>query len=175
MERAVDAAIFIDAVEVRRARVIPAGFEFLEGNFVGGIAVNLIGTEKNENRIWTMEPGGLKKIYGAKGIDFEIKDGDIAGFVMGGLRGAMDNQVETLGAKEGFESDAVADVHIVMGEVLGGATQPVQIPGGIAGIAKENLPHVVVDAVDLMALTVEMLDGFRANKAAGTGTQDYFW
>ena len=62
MKRAVDAAIFIDAVEVFGTGVFPAGFEFLQREFVGGIAVDLVGAETNENRLRTMKTGGFEKI-----------------------------------------------------------------------------------------------------------------
>ena len=68
--------------------------------------------------------------------------------------------------------DAVANVQIVVSEVLRDPTQPVQIPRGVARIAKKNPAHVVVDAVDFAALAVKVFDGFRANQPAGTGNQN---
>ena len=42
MERAIDAAIFGDAVEILRASVVPTSGQFLERNFVGSVAVTLL-------------------------------------------------------------------------------------------------------------------------------------
>jgi hypothetical protein len=50
--------------------------------------------------------------------------------------------------------------------------EPVEIPGSVTGITEMNLADVVVDAVDLMALSVEMFHGFRANQSPGTGNQN---
>ena len=55
------------------------------------------------------------------------------------------------------------------------ASKPAEIPGGVAGIAKKYLAHIIVDAVDLVAQAVEMLHGFRANEPAGTGNQNCLW
>ncbi|HUN64339.1 MAG TPA: hypothetical protein VMU53_20230, partial [Candidatus Sulfotelmatobacter sp.] len=78
------------------------------------------------------------------------------------------NQVEALITKEGFQSDAVADVYVVMGEMLGAATQTIQIPRGITRLAKKNLAHVVVDTMNFPPSAVKMLDRFGTDQAAGT-------
>ena len=104
-----------------------------------------------------METRGLQKIHSAERIDFEIEYGDIPGLVVGRLRGTMDNQIETLGVEERFQSDSVADVEIMVGEVRCYATQSLEIPAGVAGFTEKDLAHVVIDTVDLMALAVKML------------------
>jgi len=48
MERTVDAAIFVDAVVILGPCIFPPGLELLEGKFAGGVAVHLVGAEKNE-------------------------------------------------------------------------------------------------------------------------------
>jgi len=63
-------------------------------------------------------------------------------------------------AEDSFESGAVADVHIVMREVLGYSTQSIEIPVSITGIAEKDPAHVVVDPVDLMALSIKMFSRF---------------
>src|SRR5215469_6909509 len=107
-----------------------------------------------------METRGLQKIHGTERIDFEIEQGNVSGLVVGRLRGAMDNQIETLGAEKRFQPNSVADVEIMVGEVLCCATQSFEIPGGVAEFSEKDLPHVVIDAVDLMTLAVKMLNGF---------------
>ena len=125
MQRAVNAALFVDAVKIFGARIFPAGLEFLQRKFVRSVTVNLIGAEKDENGVWAMEMRGFQEIDGAKSVDFKIEDGDVAGLVMGRLGGAVDDQVKAMGTKERLKGDAVADVHIVMSEVFRNATQPV--------------------------------------------------
>ena len=96
MERLVDPAIFADAVVVFWPGVFPAGFELLEGKFVGGVAIDLIGAEKDEDRFGTMEARGLEQVDRAKRINFKIENGDIARFVVGRLRGTVNDQIEAL-------------------------------------------------------------------------------
>jgi hypothetical protein len=72
----------------------------------------------------------------------------------------MDNQIEALGAEKRFQPNSVADVQVIVGEVLCYAAQSFEIPGGVAGFSEKDLPHVVIDAVDLIALAVKMLNRF---------------
>ena len=60
----------------------------------------------------------------------------------------------------------------MVSEVLADAAKALEVPGGVAGIAKENAAHVVVQAVDRVALAVKVLDGFRADQAAGAGDEN---
>lgn len=60
-------------------------------------------------------------------------------------------------------------------EVSGDCAEPVEIPGGVAGLTEKNLAHIIVDAVDLLALVIEMFHGFRADESAGTGNQNCLW
>ena len=105
-----------------------------------------------------METRGLQKIHSAERVDFEIEHGDISGLVVGRLCGAMDNKIEALGAEKRFQADSVTDVQIIVGEVLCYAAQSLEIPASVAGFTEKDLAHVVIDAVNLMALVVKMLD-----------------
>ena len=104
MQRAVNAAVFRNAVVVFRSRILPAGFQFLERDFVGGVAINLVGAQKDENRFGTVEAGGFEKIDRAESVDFEIQNGDVARLVVGGLSGAVNDEIEALRAEEGFHA-----------------------------------------------------------------------
>jgi len=55
-----------------------------------------------------------------------------------------------------FRAHSGPDVDIVVCEVLCCATQTVEIPGSVTRIAEKDLAHVVVDAMDMMALAIEM-------------------
>jgi hypothetical protein len=68
----------------------------------------------------------------------------------------MDNQIETLGAENRFQADSVADVEIMVGEVLCYSTQSLEIPASVAGFTEKDLAHVVIDTVELIALAVKM-------------------
>ena len=52
--------------------------------------------------------------------------------------------------------------------------QSIKIPGRVAEIAKKDLPHVVVDPMDLMALAIEMFHSFGADESARAGYQNSF-
>ena len=96
MERLVDPAIFADAVVVFWPGVFPARFELLEGKLVGGVAIDLIGAQKDEDRLGTMEARGLEQVDRAKRINFKIKNGDVACFVVGGLSRTVNDEIEAL-------------------------------------------------------------------------------
>ena len=94
MQRAVDAAIFGDAVVVLWAGIFPAGFQFLEGEFVGRVTINLVGAQKNEDRFGAMKARGFEKIDRAEGVDFKIENGDIPRLVVRRLRRTVNDQIE---------------------------------------------------------------------------------
>src|ERR1700741_1950121 len=175
MKRAVDAAVFIYTFVVFWPGIFPPGFQFLQRNFVGSIAVNLVGAQKNENRLGTMEARGFEKIHGAQRVDFKIENRDIAGLIVRRLPGPVHDQVETLRTEERLEGSAVPDVDLVVLEVLRDTPQPIEIPAGVTGITEKDLAHVVIDTVDLMALAVEIFHGFRTDEPTGTGNQNCIW
>jgi hypothetical protein len=75
MKRPVNTAAFTDAVEVLGARVLPTGFAFVERQFVRSIAVNLVGTEENEGRIWAMETSGFKEMKVPRALTSKSRSG----------------------------------------------------------------------------------------------------
>ena len=175
MERAIDAAIFRDAVKIFGAGVFPASGKFSERNFVGSVAVNFVGAEKNENGIGRMLAGGFEEINGAESVDFKIENGNVAGFIVRGLRGAVNDEIEATRAKKFVESNAVANVHGEVREIFGGRFEALEIPEGVAGGAEKFAAHVVVNADDGVALTIEMFNGFRADEAAASRDENRLW
>ena len=171
MKRPVDAAIFVDAFVVLGAGVLPAGLQLFQGNFIGGIAINFVGADEDEDGLGAVQAGGFEEIDGAEGVDFEIEDGDVAGLIVGGLRSAVNDQVEGVRAEKFFEGKAVADVQIEVRKIPGDAAEALEIPGGVAGLAEENAAHVVVDANDGMTLAVKMFHGLRTDQPAGAGDE----
>ena len=105
MKGAVNAAVFRYAVVVFRPRILPTGFEFLERNFVGSIAINLVGAQKDEDRFGTVEAGGFEQIDCADRVHFKVQDGDVARLVVGGLSRAVNDEIKALSPKERFEAD----------------------------------------------------------------------
>src|SRR5882757_667791 len=160
MESAIQAAMFVDTVEVFWPGVFPASFQLFQGQFVRGIAINLIGAEENKYGIRTMKSRGFEQIYGPERIDFEIQDWDFTGLIVGRLRGTMNDQVKLVFAKKLLERTSIADVQIAVGEIPSNAPKALQIPGGIARIAEENTAHVVVHSDHLVPLAIKMFHGF---------------
>ena len=83
----------------------------------------------------------------------------------------MYNEVERIGLEQVVKGIAIADVDIGMLELLGGSLQAIEVPGGVALRAEENLSHVVVDADNAMPLAIEMLDRLRADEPAASRDQ----
>lgn len=121
-----------------------------------------------------MKPCSFEQVHGAQSIDFEIEDGNIAGLVVRRLRGTVNDEIEGARAEKSFQSDAVADIPVVMCEILGHPAQPLQISSGLALCPEKDGPHVVVDPMHLVALTIKMFRGFRADQAAGAGNEHRF-
>jgi len=65
-----------------------------------------------------MEAGGFKQIHRAERIHFEIKNWDVACFVVRGLSRTMNDKIEAIRTEERFEGGAVANVYIIVIEVL---------------------------------------------------------
>ena len=119
-----------------------------------------------------MEARGFEQIDRAERIHFKIENGNVPRFVVGGLRSAMNDEIEAVGAEQSFHADAVANVQLMVSEVPRDAAQAFQIPGRVTGIAEKDPAHVVVHAMDCIVLTVKVFDGFRANQPAGTCNQN---
>src|SRR5258708_34732020 len=166
MERAIQAAMFVDTVEVFGPGVFPASFQLFQRQFVRGIAIDLNGAKKNKYLIRTMKPRSFEQIYGPECIDFEIQDWDFTGLIVRRLRSTMNDQVELVFAKKLLERVSIADVQIDVREIPSNAAKALEIPCGVTGIAEENTAHVVIHADHLMSLTIEMLHSFRTDQPA---------
>src|SRR6266702_163777 len=174
MQGTVDAAMFVDTVEVFGARVIPTRFQFFQGQLVGRIAVNFVGAEENKYSVRTVEPRGFQQIHRTESIDFEIQDGDFAGFIVGWLGGAVNDQIEPVSPKKFFKRGSIANIQVMVGEIPGSVSETFQIPCRVSGVAKEDAAQVVINADHLMPLAIKMLDGFGADQPAGSGDKYHF-
>ena len=118
---------------------------------------------------------GFKKIDGAEGVNFKVEDGDVAGFVVRRLRGAVNDEIEAARAEQFVERGPVANIHGVMREIFGRSFEAVEIPEGVTGGAEKFAAHIVVNADDGVALTVKMFDRFGTDKAAASGDENGSW
>ena len=71
----VNAEGFLDAVSVGGVGVVPAFLEFPKGDFVGGVAIYLVGAHVDEGRFGTSLAGGLEQVQRAVGVDVEVIEG----------------------------------------------------------------------------------------------------
>ena len=72
MLRAVDAEVLADAREILRPGVFPAGFQFVEFQLVGGVAVDLVGRHVDERRFRHVAPHAFQQVERAHGVHVEI-------------------------------------------------------------------------------------------------------
>jgi len=86
----------------------------------------------------------------------------------------VNDQVEFVRPKQGFERGSIANVRIEVREIPGGIAKAFQIPRRITLLAEKHASHIVVDANHLMSLAVEMLDGLGTNQATGTSDEYLF-
>jgi len=121
-----------------------------------------------------MKAGGFQQIHGSKRVDFEIQYGDIPGFIMRRLGSAVNDQVEFVRPKQGFERGSIANVRIEVRKIPGLVAKAFPIPRRITLLAEKHASHIVVDANHLMSLAVKMLDGLGTNQATGTGDEYLF-
>jgi len=85
----------------------------------------------------------------------------------------MDDEIEALRTEKSLEGDAVADVALWCVKFLQMRRRRSRFQVVSPGSQRKRA-HVVVQAVDRVALTVKVLDGFRANQAAGAGDENVF-
>src|SRR6185369_474421 len=128
-----------------RIIVFPAGFQFLQRDGVGAIAVNLVGGEVYEWRLRTGLSGGLEKVHGADGIGIEVVERDGGRPVMGRLGGRMDNAGRPQLPDELQYPLTVPYVHFVVTEVGQTFHKSLLTPAGASLGAEEKLPLVIVD------------------------------
>jgi len=57
-----------------------------------------------------MLAGGFEQIESAERIDLKIENGNVAGFVVGRLSGAVNDQLEAIGFEKLFERVAIANL-----------------------------------------------------------------
>src|SRR6266567_5749445 len=162
MHGLVDAAVFVNAIEIRRLCVIVARLSFAHQLLVRRITIHFVRTHEYKHGIMTVLARCFEKIYRAERIDIKIEQRDIRRLVMRRLSGAVDNQVKLVLAEQSDYTIAVAYIEGGGGKVPGDAFQPLQIPECVTGSAKKYAPHIIVRPNNVMALPIEILNGLGA-------------
>ena len=168
----VNGEVFGDTGRVSGVVVIPTGGEFLEGEGVGSITIDLVGAHVDEHGVRGVQAGGFEEIEGADGVGVEIIKGTRGSEIVAGLGGSVDD----VGGLEGSEAVehalSVSDIELVMlkGRVLG--FESLLIPTGVTLRAEKVCPHVVVNAVNDPTQRRKVVNDFGADEARGTGDEE---
>src|SRR5262249_32974988 len=115
----------------------------------------------------------FEQVQGAEGVHFKIDERYFFGFVVGGLRRTMNDQVEALFSKQIKNLPAIANVNIVGMKVVGCRFQPLQVPRGISRWPKKEAAHIAISADNSVTLPVKMHHGLGANEATAASYEDH--
>ena len=162
---------FRDAVRIRRIRIFPAGLQLFERNFVGRIAIDLVRAQVTEHRLGRMEACSLQHVHGAHRVDIEVVKRSGGSQIVAGLRGTMNDKVRPEGFQQFQHSGAIADIHNMMTEVLGGSLQAFKVPCGVPIRPEKFAPHIVIHPVNLPPLAIKVGRAFRPDKPAAAGDE----
>ncbi len=152
-----------NAARKLRVGIVPTPLQFLEGNGVGPIPVDLVGGHVNEGRLRTVAPGGFEQVQGPHSVHIEIIEGDAGRQIVRGLGGGVDDDGGLKDLDQFQNGGAVANIKLVMGKAGQRPPQPLLIPAGIALRAEEDLALVIVHTVNGKAATMEEDGDFRAD------------
>ena len=169
----VDAQALVDAELAEGVRCVEfiAGRAFHQGQFVGRVAVHLVGAGEDENRVRTAAARGLQQVEGAVGIDRKVRKRLAGCPVVRGLRRRVDYQRDGLAAfgKQRVHTFRVADVEVAMSVVGQFLFELGAVPSGRAVRAEKVLPHVVIHADDVKAAFVHEAGRLAADETRRAG------
>lgn len=169
----VNALGLADAVEILRPCVIPPLFQLPQRQFVGRVAIDLVGGQVHKHRLRRKPPRGFQEVHRAPRVHVEVIKGPLGGQIMRGLSGGVHHQVRSQGLQTFQHPGAVADVQGVVVKPPAGGLQPPAVPLGVARRAEEVRAQVVVHTVDLPPQGVEMRHHFRTDQPTGAGDQEF--
>lgn len=171
----VDGEVLGDAVGIGGISVVPAGLEFLEGDGVGTVAVDLVRRHVDEGGLGAGAACGLEHVKGADGIGVEVVEGDRRRAVVAGLGGGVDDGIGLDLGDEVEDALTVADVELVMDEALQVFLEALLVPSGISLRAEEDGALVIINSVNLVTeLAREVVAYLRADQARRSGDEEFF-
>ena len=128
MQRAVNAAGFVDSFVIGRIGIVVASRGLLQRLLVGRVAVHFVGAHENKCGVAAMLARGFQQIHGAQRVHFKIQERDVRRFVMRRLRRAMDDQVEAIFAEQRHDPVAVSNIERQRSELSRSFLEPLEIP-----------------------------------------------
>ena len=130
--------------------IVPTGFEFLQSDGIGTVAVNFIRRHVDEGCLRAGASRGLKHIKGTDGIGIKVIKGNRCRPVMTGLSCRMDDGVWLYLGNQLNNTLTITDVEFVVNESFEIAFEPMLVPAGITLGTKENGTLVVIDSVNVI-------------------------
>ncbi len=164
MQALVDGHAFVHAIQA--AGIVVALVEFDERQIVGPITVDLIRARKTEWRFPAEIARRHQHVHGAQGIHVEVFVGNGRRFVVGRLRGGVNDELRPFGVAHLPHGLPVADIDgqvpVTRQHRLQFAHDRIRRP-----LLAEELPaHIVVDPHNLPAFGRKLADAFRTDQPA---------
>lgn len=161
-----------DTVVVGRIRVVPARLQFLQGDLVRSIAIDLVRAHVHERGLRTRQARSLQQVQRTHSVDVEVVERPARRQVVARLRRRVHHRIGLHRLQQFHYRRAVADVHLMMLERRMGFLQPFEIPSSVPLRTEEVRAHVVVHAMDRPAVGREARHHLRADQAGGTRDQE---
>ncbi len=140
--------ILRNTVCVGRIGVVPAGFEFVQGQRIGPVAIDLVGRHVDERRFRAGAPSGFQQVQRPHRVGVKIVERNCGRTIMRRLGGGVNDAVRLQPGDQVKDGLAVTDVELVVNKAGKLRGEPRLVPAGIARFAKENRPLVVIHAVE---------------------------
>jgi hypothetical protein len=172
----IDREGFGNSMLVGGVRVIPAGFEFLQGNGIWCVAIHFIRAHVHKGTFRARLSSGFEEVERTYGIRVEIIKGDRRRAVVRGLGRRVDDHRGLKVAKELQHPGAVADVKFVMHKPRQFFGEPMLVPARVALRPEENRALIVIYPMHGIAKFVgEVGANLRADQARGSGDEECFF
>jgi hypothetical protein len=169
----VNREVLRDAVGECGVIVVPAGIEFLESDGVRTVTVNFVGGHVDKRGLGAGPAHGLEQVQGGNGVRVEVVERDGRRTVVARLGGRVDDRIWLDLGDEIENTLSVPDINFVVriaGDQVGNTGL---IPLRVALRTEKDRALVVVNTVDGVTLPGKAQCDFRADKAKGTGGEDY--
>jgi hypothetical protein len=150
------------------AGVVVALVEFDQRQVIGPVAVDLVRAGKAEGRFPAEIARRYQQVHGAQSVHVEIVVGNGRRFVVGRLRGGVNDKLRPFAFEYLPDRLAVPDIDWQVPVMRQGCHQFLynRVRGALR--AKELPAHIVVDPDDFPAFGRELADTFRADQPAGS-------
>src|SRR5438094_7857412 len=164
MQGLVKSAVFIDAVIILWLGIVVACFQLHQRQFIWRIAVDFVCAHMDEHGLGTELARGLKEIHGANSVDIKVNERNAGGFIMGRLRGAVNDAVEAVLLEQVKYVLATTDIEMEMLKTAGDLLETREIPGGVTRSSKKLSAHIIIYTIDVVSISIEIDDRLRADE-----------